>query len=626
VAAQKNHTAELELDLRRYELRSGGKNIRLEKQPMELLILLVEKQGELASREDIVARLWGDGTFVDAERGINSAVRKIRLALHDNPDSPQFVQTVVGKGYRFISPVRVIARQSQAASEIPVAPVAPPIAPPITQERQRFALWLTPAVVIPLALGGWWLWHAKAAPHKSFQALAVLPFQSLSSDPSQEYVAEGVTEALITGLGQTSPLRIISHTSVRGYRETKRSIQEIARDLQVDAVIEGTVARSGDHLRVTANLIQVSPERHLWARSYDRDVRDTLALENELAGAIVTEVQGKLTPQQQQRLGRAHPINPDAELAVVKARYFLNNQRTKLGAAKAVEYAEQATQIDPNYGAAYATLAESYDSMIFLAAAQRSEVLSRAKAAAERALALDKQLGPAHAALAEIACNLEWDWARCEPEARRAVDLNPNDPDARSILAGYLASIGRIDEAIAEQKRARANDPLSIWMNRDVGRLLYFGGRYDEAIAELNRTAELDPKSHIIFAWIGLAYLEKGMGDQYIAMQMRQRSNDGAHGEEISELQHAYETAGLKGYWALGRTWALRRYRPDSGGEHNLAVFNAHLGDKDEAFRWLEEAYRQRSFWITWLKVDPQFASLRSDPRFAVLLRRMGLS
>jgi TolB-like protein/DNA-binding winged helix-turn-helix (wHTH) protein/Tfp pilus assembly protein PilF len=622
VAAQKNHTSELELDLLRYELRSGGRTIRLEKQPMELLILLVEKQGELASREEIVARLWGEGTFVDAERGINSAVRKIRLALHDNPDSPQFVQTVVGKGYRFISPVTVIARQDTVAPEI----AAPPLAPTTTQERQRFPFGLTPAVVIPLALAGWWLWHAIATPRKPFQALAVLPFQSLSSDPSQEYVAEGVTEALITGLGQTSPLRIISHTSVRGYRETRRSIPEIARDLQVDAVIEGTVARSGDHLRVTANLIQVSPERHLWARSYDRDVRDTLALENELAAAIVTEVQGKLTPQQQERLGRTYPINPGAELAVVKARYFLNNQRTPLGAKKAVEYAEQATKIDPNYGAAYASLAESYDSMIFLGAATRNEVLPLAKAAAERALALDNQLGTAHTALAEIACNLEWDWTRCEPEARRAVELNPNDADARSALANYLASIGRTDEAIAEQKHARANDPLSIWINRDVGRLLYFGGRYDEAIAELNRTAELDPMSHVIFAWIGLAYLEKGMGDQYIEMLMRQRSNDGAPGEEISELQHAYRTLGLKGYWTLRRTRALKRHRPGYSEEYNLAVLNAHLEDKDEAFRWLEEAYRQRSFWITSLKVDPQFASLRTDPRFAALLQRMGLS
>jgi tetratricopeptide (TPR) repeat protein len=325
-------------------------------------------------------------------------------------------------------------------------------------------------------------------------------------------------------------------------------------------------------------------------------------------------------------LSRSHPINPDAEIALAKAAYFKNNQRTPEGAREAVAYSQQAVKIDPDSAPAYAALSESYALTIFMTAEKRSEVLSLAKAAAERALALDGQLEAAHAVEAEISCAFEWDWPRCEQEVRLALELNPNDAGARETLANYLAAIGRTDEAVAEAKRARTNNPLSILANRDVGRHLYFAGKYDEAIAELNRTAELDPKSHIIFGWIGLASLEKGMADRYIAMLLRQHLNDGSSAEVVGALQAAYAEGGLEEYWSVALAAALRKQHGQGrGAEYSLAVLNAHLGNKDQAFEWLEEGYRQRSYSLTWIKVDPQLASLRPDSRFGVLLSRIGL-
>jgi len=603
---------------------------------MELLILLVEKQGQMATRDEIAARLWGKRPYFDADRGINTAIRKIRLALSDDPDQPQCVETVIGRGYRFIAPIKVtpafplpdnegVTRKNGWPADAGGLRTGSPSHRGPLSRSFRPGLVATAGIAIALVIlaGVRWQWLARTPAPQAIQAIAVLPFHNLSGDPSQEYLADGLTEALITGLGQASPLRIISHTSVVRYQGTKKAVPEIARELNVDAVIEGTVALSGSHLRVTANLIHGFPERHLWARSYEREIRDTLSLENELASAIVLEVQGKLTPLQRFVLGDKPPASSEAQMAYLKSRFFLHVQRSRERARKSVEYSQQAIRIDPNYALGYAGLAESYASLSFLGAPRTIKKKHLEKAAAQRALSLDEKLGQAHTALGQILQDYDWDWAGSERELRRALELNPNDSDARQFLANYLVKTGRTEEAIAEIRRARANDPLSLWINRDLGRILYFAGKYDEAIAELRQTVELDPSSTVVLEFLGGAYLAKGLPGEAFTSYLRWKMNQGWSENSLTALRSAYAAAGLMGYWKKARE--ITQENRGSDEAYALAKLSAYLGDRDQAFAWLEDAYRQRLLWMTWIKVDPSLETLHGDPRFRSILRRVGL-
>jgi Flp pilus assembly protein TadD len=350
-----------------------------------------------------------------------------------------------------------------------------------------------------------------------------------------------------------------------------------------------------------------------------------LTLQNEIAAAIAAEIQGKLTPQQKSRLASSRPVNPEAQLAYWKARYFLSSRKDRIADRKSLEYAEQAVRIDPGYAPAQAALAMAYT--LNSDDIDASEIMPRAKVAAQRAIALDEELAEAHMALGTILLIHDLDWAGAEREARRALSLNPSDADAHWLLSNYLAAIGRVDEAVVESKQARELYPLSFEMNRNVGRILCLAGRYDEALDELRQAGDMRPNSSAVDVWIVRAHLMKGSAQEAVDTDLRIHAyRDRFDTESLDALRAAYSTGSLRGYWTKLKELATPEFRSQPAAVYRLAEINAYLGDRDEAFRWLEKAYNYRTMWMPWVKVDPSLDSLRSDPRFDQLLRRMGLT
>ncbi len=596
------------LDLAAERLLRGTSAIKLRPKSFQVMRYLVERQGRLVTREELLRALWGDVAVTD--ESVTKCISDIRKALGD--DSQEIIRTVPWRGFVFQPAVRRTGLQERPASGS---------GPRFPGRRTVLAGGLVGFAIVALLV--WLQASGRLFPRRpSYSAIAVLPFENLSKDADQRYLADGMTDLLITNLGRASPLRVIARSSIGQYQGTKRSVREIARELNVDVLVEGTVIQFGDRLRVTANLIQVSPEKHLWANSYERSLRDVLALQNEIAGAIASEIHGKLALRPQPLPASLRPANPEAHLAYWKARYFLHARRDVEAARKSLEYSEQAARLDPNYARAQAALAWSYHTLSSLGGARPSEVSPRAKTAALRAIALDEELAEAHAALGVILFSHDWDWAGAERAVRRAIALNPSDVDARLVWANHLAAFGRVDEAVAEIRRTREMDPLSLVINRDVGRILYYARRYDEALAELGQSRDMQPNSPVVVWWIAKSRLQKGLADDAFAADLRTRELDGLKAESLEALRTAYSGQGLPGYWAK-----LRQLLLDSGGKHSydLAEISAYLNDKDEVFRWLEKAYEYRASSMPFIGVDPSLDAFRSDPRFSALLRRMGL-
>jgi TolB-like protein/Flp pilus assembly protein TadD len=564
-----------------------------------------------------------------ADTIVRAQARRLRAKLaeyYQNSSTESDVVIELPKG----AYVPSFVLRPRPADEQSTVPAGLTFAPANRFRRRRTILVIAGMTLLSLlaVLGSLqWRANSRVRPH-TFEAIAVLPFESLSSGLDQQFLADGLTEALITNLGQGSPLRVIGRTSVNQYRGTKKSLRTIARELSVDAVVEGTVTQLGNRVRVTANLIQVSPERHLWACSYERNFGDMLALQGEIAGAIAAGIDVSLTPRQQARLHRSRPVNPDSQLAYWKALYFLQGRRDRESAIKSVEYSELAVRLDPGYASAQAALARSYLMKSNLGGAFPSELMAAARSAAERAIAFDEDLAEGHVALASILLAYDWNWAGAEREVRRAISLNPSDADAHLTLANCLAAIGRIDEAVAEIKQARELDPFSFYVNRNVGRLLYFARKYDEALRELRQASEMQPDSPTVDNWIAMCYLRKGLADESVLqpdLRVR-RVYNGLTAASVDALRAAYSQRGLAGYWRTLRELLLAIRPVDVHRSYHLAEINAFLGDKDEAFRWLDKAYHERSGHMPWIKVTPSLDALRPDPRFAALLRRMGLA
>jgi TolB-like protein/Flp pilus assembly protein TadD len=498
-----------------------------------------------------------------------------------------------------------------------------------TRVSRRTPVLIVGAALLVIAAVVVALWSREQLPgrYSTFQAIAILPFENLSAGADQDFLADGLTEALITNLGQACPIRVIGRTSVIQYRGTKKPVRAIARELNVDVILEGTIAYSGERLRVTANLIQISPEKHLWARSYERNLGDVLALQNEIAGAIAAEIQVNLTPRQHARLQNSRPVRPEAQLAYWKALYFLQGRRDPESASQSVKYSEQAVRIDPNYASAQAALARSYLMVSNLSGAFPRELAAKAKAVAQRAIALDEHLAEARVALGSILLAYDWDWAGAEREARRAISLNPSNADARQLLANCVAAVGQVDEAVVEIKRARELDPFSFYIQRNVGRLLYFARKYDEALTELWQAGDMQPNSPVVESWIAMSYLKKGMADETAATHLRWHSaiyGLDAAAQEI--VLTAYSANGLPGFWKKLRELVQARAAMNVHASYHLAEISAFVGDIDGAFRWLEKAYQERTGHMPWIKVTPSLDALRPDPRFGTLLQRMGLT
>jgi TolB-like protein/DNA-binding winged helix-turn-helix (wHTH) protein/Tfp pilus assembly protein PilF len=618
-----------ELDLRTGELRKQGLKVKLHGQPFQVLAMLLERPGELVTREEIRAKLWPGDTFIDFEHSVNSSIKRLREALGDDPATPRFIETLPRHGYRFIAPVEGEAMQelplpttgTEAMQESPLRRhwvVAAAGALVVAVVAVLFALNVAGLRVRVLRAG-----RAVSEPPLQIQSLAVLPFENLSHDPEQEYFADGMTEELITNLGKISALRVISRTSVMQYKRTRKPLPQIARELNVDAIVEGTVQRSENRMRITANLLHAPTDRHLWAERYERDLHDVLALQGEVARAIAAEIQIKVTPNEQLRIGGSRQVNPEAYEAYLRGRYQWN-MRTEESLEKATEYFQRAIDKDPRYAPAYAGLADCYSIFGDNGFRRPREVFPQARTAAMRALEIDPTLAEAHTSLGSVMKAYEWDWAGAEREFRRAIELNPNYSTARQFHGELLESVGRYEEAVAELKRACQLDPFAPRVYGILAWILYLARRYDEGMEEIQKGLEVDPDHAIFFYVRGQIYLQKGMHEQALA--------DSRKAEGLLPGPYYPRLGLLRGYAVLGRKReALKgvdelkeiskhRYvMPTS-----LALVYSDLGDKQQAFGWLEKAYEERDPWLgLTLRSEPGFDRLRSDPRFQDLLRRM---
>jgi TolB-like protein/DNA-binding winged helix-turn-helix (wHTH) protein/Tfp pilus assembly protein PilF len=621
--------ADFEVDLRAGQLRKQGVKIRLQEQPFRALTALMEAAGEVVTREELRNRLWPADTFVDFDHRLAAAISKVRDALNDSAENPKFVETVGRRGYRFMVAVEQVAppatdQQPQTESATPRSPAAE------KKSGLRRIVVVGGAIALVFVLGVFLLsrWRhsgvtASGVPRIS--SIAVLPLENLSNDPQQEYFVEGMTDEIITDLAELPGVRVISRTSAIQYKGTHKSLPQIARELNVDAVVEGTVLRVGNRVRIRTQLIYAPADRHIWAQAYVRDLQDVLALQANLAHDIASEIQLKLSSQQKASLPAAGPVDPEAHELYLKGRFFWN-KRDPAGFAKAVDYFQQAIAKDPNYAQAYAGLADTYALSGGFNLMPPAEVMPKAKATAERALELDPNLAEAHASLGLIAPFLDWNWGEAKKHYERAIELNPNYATAHHWYAeGYLMPMGRVDDAIAEIRKAQELDPLSAVIATDLGKELYFAGKYDEAIVELRRALELDASFTSAHNWISDSLLEKGEYPEAIAELEKTKS---FREERVYIRQTAYLHARMgrrpQAQAELAKALRLSKDKPVSSGA--VALTYAALGNKDESFSWLERAYAEKSSFMTTLKFWSVFDPLRSDPRFVDLIDRVGLT
>jgi len=619
-----------ELDPSTGELRKKGLKIRLQGQPVEILIMLLQRPGEVVTREELQKKLWPADTFVDFEQGLNNSIKRLRAALDDDAGNPHFVETLPRRGYRFIGSVNAVSSKSEsspAAADQGQLTSATLPGPGVSGGRKISFRNILLSVAIVLAVSAAalvfnrGLWSGSGQP---IQSLAVLPLKNLSGDSAQDYLADGMTEELIGRLAAIPNLRVISRTSIMRFKDTQLSIPEIAKALNVDAVIEGSVLREGDQIRVQAQLIRAATEEHVWVEEYQREYRSALALQEDISGSIAERVETSLTSQR--GLAPASQIDPEAHENYLKGRYYFN-QRTVDALNKSIAYFNEAIAKNPDYALAYSGLADDYAVLGFRGGVPSKDALSRAKAAALKAVELDDKLADAHASLAFIAETHEWDWATAEREYKRALTLNPNDARSHHWYAGYLVYVGRFDEGVAEEKRARDLDPLSLPINNALAGRLLVAGRYDEALNQAQKTLELDshfPPAHQTLGWV---YLNRGKRDESIrefgnALQLSGSDNV----DLLVDLGFAYAAGGKVD--EAGKILAKLKTLHEQGlaPSGSVGIVYGAMGNLNEAFAWLAKACQERDPELTYIKVPGRrFEPLRHDRRYLELVRCVGL-
>jgi TolB-like protein/DNA-binding winged helix-turn-helix (wHTH) protein/Flp pilus assembly protein TadD len=622
-----------ELDCSDGRLYRSGRLRKVERIPMEVLLFLVEHRGELVSREQIVEKIWGKDVHLDTDNAINCAIRKIRQVLKDDPERPRFIQTITGKGYRFIAPVIGPDAESvlEPATAVPQSE-SEDSASPFPLRRLVIGVMLLAVIgvaVVTVALYPRFGFRAGPVHSVGRTMLAVMPFENLTGDASQEYFSDGMTEEMITQLGSLDPeqMGVIARTSVMHYKHSQEQLSQIAHELGVEYVLEGSVRRDADKLRITAQLIQMRDQTHLWARQYDRKATDILVVQNEIAKEISDEIQ--------RALGQRKPIAPTPQSALspeafeaynlyLKGQYF-SNKRTTDGFQEAIGYFRQANLKDPSDARAYAGLAVSYALWGAYAGAPPAEFAPQARAAAQRAVQLNDKLSEAHAALALIVQNHDYDWQGAEKEFKRAIELNPNYATGHHWYAEHLAWRGRFDEAFRESERARQLDPLSLIIASDYGALLYYSRQYDKAIAQFGAVREMDSnfsRAALVFQ----TYVQKGMFAEAEAVINRQtpRPTDGRW--YLANTAYVYGRAGRH----EDAEQAVKKLLEVNGRQRMdpMVLVEAYVGagNNEQALAWLEKAYAQHSNGLTGLKVDPVYDPLRGDPRFQKILGQVGLA
>lgn len=603
--------AAFDVDLRRGELRRDGKPLGLQEKPLQILLALLENPGVLVSREELHHRLWPDDTFLGFDEGLNTAIRKLRQVLNDSADAPRYIETIPKRGYRFIATVDFVPEGTRSTD--------------LRERRSRRKLAVVAGafaiLVTALVAGGVLLRTRKGSP--SFSSIVVLPLEQLSGDASQEYFADGMTDAITTSLAKMKSLRVISRTSAMQFKGRHVSVRQIADQLGVDAVVEGSVVRSGDRVRITAQLIDTHHDRHLWAESFEGSFSDILILQSTVAASIARQIGANLSPAEHARISGLRPVNPAAYEEYLRGRFYWSKY-TDDGWRNAIPHFQAALARDPGYAAAYVGLADCYILLAGYQALPPNDAMPRGIAAVQQALALDAELAEAHYSLAFARTFYDYDWADAEKEFRLALALNPNYAIGRMWHSLYLTTQGRHDEAIAEQIHARELDPVSLMVNTNLCRAYVYARRPDEAIPECKQTSELDPHFALAYKWLSVAYEEKHLDDE--AFEVEQKARIAFDAADFAEkTAQAYRRGGRRAKLRLVLREALKEYEITHLDATGIAMLYAQLGQNDQAFAYLEGAYSAREAAMALINADPRLDVLHSDARFQKLLQRMNL-
>jgi TolB-like protein/DNA-binding winged helix-turn-helix (wHTH) protein/Tfp pilus assembly protein PilF len=624
---------DFELNLQAYELRRAGQMVKLEPTPFELLVFLIEQRGNLVGRRQIVERIWGKGVFLDTDNSINGAIRKIRQVLDDDPENPCFIQTVTGKGYRFIaSAVETEEARGLHILELPSSQ-QPEADVSATVSRTNFKHILVLSVFIVIIAGALILWiepplsRSKGVAAVPIRSIAVLPLDNLSGDPSQDYFADAMTDELITDLAKVGALRVTSRTTVTLYKHTRKSLPQIAHELNVEGIVEGSVVRSGERVRITAQLIRASADQHVWAETYERDLGDALRLQSDVAQAITNQVRAQLTPELKEQFSAARPVDPEAYDAYLKGRYYIYNQSftDPLSLNQAKANFEEAIRKDPNFSPAYSGLAETYICLVLFGRGQitAAEGFRSARNDVQRALELDPNNGEAYDALGQLNWYADLDWNGAEQSFNKAIALAPSYSCAHEDRAMLMALMGHKGEALTELEKVKQIDPGPDSIG--VESAVYLQLRDWQHLQERSRERlASDPNNSGVHADIGIAY--EGTGKLPEAIAEYQKAIELSNGDlgDVASLAHAYAVIGNRQEAERILRNIEEQVKSGKASPYLVATIYAGLGQKGKAIELIEKAYSQKSLDVAWaLKFDLRTDNLRTDPRFQNLLQRV---
>jgi len=629
---------DFEVDLRTGDVRKHGHRIRLQEKPFQILSLLLERAGEIVTREELRERLWPADTFVDFDANLNTSLNRLRQALGDTANEQNYIKTVPRQGYRFIAPVTKV----EEATDAPAPPPDPVGTTVVDEQTPKLRAWLASfsppgfrfilvaAILVAVTVGGLayfrWLGHSAQAgrnPHRG--TILVTPFQDLSGDPSQAYVSDGLTDEMITRLGQISPqhLNVIARSTAMQYKGGHKSVGEIAREQHVDYILEGSFRRQGNQVRITAQLFDARDQGSLWTEAYERDASDMLAIQREVANRIAKSLSLELLVPTGHSVTATMPINPEAYDAYLKGLFELN-KRTPGDLQKSIVYFTLASEKDSKFAPAYAALAYSYNVAAGWTYLSPREGYPKAEAAAEKALAIDDTLADSHLAHAEVLHEYDWDWSGAEREYQRALELNPSSAVGHKLYAEYLTHAGRFTEAVTEIRKAQQLDPASLITNSFVCFVYMHAREYDSAIKECRRILELDHDFVPAHDWLADSYVFTNRYD-----------------EAVVEFKKALDESGNANYFltALAMTYALKGDQEQARkilGElklranhiyvspYGLADIYIGLGDKEQALAMLNQAVQEHSSDLVFLASAPEFDRLRDEPRFTAMIARIG--